>query len=84
MTLFWASDEKSGNGNMEKQKITDHITRREALRRGVVGAAGLALTGWSGTDRLSEPTCEVCGFASEGQVCYTDMDVGRPVSSGHI
>ena len=30
---------------MEKQKFSDHITRREALRRGVVGAAGLALTG---------------------------------------
>ena len=28
---------------MEKQQITDYITRREALRRGVVGAAGLAL-----------------------------------------
>jgi hypothetical protein len=30
---------------MEKQTITDDITRREALRRGLVGAAGLALTG---------------------------------------
>jgi hypothetical protein len=29
---------------MEKQKITDRITRREALKRGVLGAAGLALT----------------------------------------
>jgi len=45
MTLFCAYKEKSGNDNMEKQKITDHITRREALRRGVAGAAGLTLTG---------------------------------------
>ena len=30
---------------MEKQRITDSITRREALRRGLFGAAGLALTG---------------------------------------
>ncbi|MGD8499574.1 MAG: DUF1501 domain-containing protein [Phycisphaerales bacterium] len=29
---------------MEKQEITDYITRREALRRGLLGAAGLALT----------------------------------------
>ena len=30
---------------MEKQKLSDYITRREMLRRGVFGAAGLALTG---------------------------------------
>jgi hypothetical protein len=30
---------------MEKERITGYITRREALRRGVIGAAGLALTG---------------------------------------
>jgi len=30
---------------MKKQEITDILTRREALKRGLVGAAGLALTG---------------------------------------
>ena len=35
---------------MEKQQITDYITRREVLRRGVLGAAGLVLTG-----SLSQP-----------------------------
>jgi hypothetical protein len=30
---------------MENQKITDSISRREALKRGLIGAAGLALTG---------------------------------------
>ena len=29
---------------MKKQQTTDHITRREALKRGLLGAAGLALT----------------------------------------
>lgn len=30
---------------MKEQKTTDYITRREALRRGLIGAAGLAITG---------------------------------------
>jgi len=74
---------------MEKQQITNSITRREALRRGLVGAAGLALSGslsrrGAGSERLFKPTGAVCGFASEGQVCYTNMDVGRPVPYRHV
>jgi hypothetical protein len=43
-------DEQRGNGHMEKQKNTESITRREALRRGLVGAAGLSLC-----SHLSQP-----------------------------
>jgi hypothetical protein len=67
---------------MEKQKITNNITRREALQRGLLGAAGLALTGslsWPARSATLSPKAKsVIQIWMWGGPCHIDTFDPKP------
>ena len=57
------------------------ISRREAMRRGLVGAAGLLLADSLGLPAWADDRKQQ---QSQGQVGHPDLDVGRPVAPGYV